>query len=746
MNPRSHFAARLSLYGRALAATALLALALLTGAEPAQGGTVLATVNSTGDQPDANIGDTVCDSDLVAPGLQCTIRAAFQELVSGTVVEFDLPGCPASQAACTIAIGSSLPSLANNNEIDGTSQPGFAGDPLIVIDGTGNTTGAAINLGAATNATIRGLVIQNVPDDPGVSGGNLEYLELTDNVIRDNALAGLSVFANSAAPVRYLTLEDNVFSGNGSGVAAGTAGTPFSVATITGNAFSDNLGSGIEVFLAESIVFANNVASGNGGDGARLHGGSGDPLIYVDINNSRFEDNAGTGVMTGSYNYLGFILNEARNNGLDGANLSAQITQNFVANGNTLEDNGRDGLSVRATGSASLGGNVANGNDQHGINVLVEQYVGPDVPPPGSVTFTNNQLAGNTGSGVYATDYFQDFPLVATGNIFTNNGQGLVTTATTMSVSGNTFDLNTAEGLQSNNSDATGSISENTFTSANATGIGIALAGPGVSVSFNRLVGHQAGVFNFGSGTTNAENNWWGCNAGPGLFNPCDPAGGGVDVNPWLVLNAAADPTTIEFGEVSTITADVTVNSNTQGTSSLGAIPDFTLIQIATDLGTFGLGPVGEISTTDGVADVGMLVDDGHGVAHITLTLDNQEILLEVTVNAPPATPTPTSTLPPSTTSSPSVTPLPANIAGDLDCDGEVTPLDALLALLYLEDLGFEQDEPCPNPDETVGDFAFADVNCDGVIDITDVMAIILFAADFTAVHPVGCVPLGEPL
>ena len=110
----------------------------------------------------------------------------------------------------------------------------------------------------------------------------------------------------------------------------------------------------------------------------------------------------------------------------------------------------------------------------------------------------------------------------------------------------------------------------------------------------------------------------------------------------------------------------------------------------------------------------------------------------------PTATPSPTPS--PTETPLPTFTPEPDVTAGDLDCNGDVTPLDALLILFFLEDLPFDQNEPCPDLDEQLGEFAFADVNCDGLIDITDVMAIILFAADFTAVQPVGCTRLGEPL
>ena len=67
------------------------------------------------------------------------------------------------------------------------------------------------------------------------------------------------------------------------------------------------------------------------------------------------------------------------------------------------------------------------------------------------------------------------------------------------------------------------------------------------SGSFNRIVDNSAAI-NSAAGTVgNLENNWWGCNAGPG--NPdCGTASGPADVDPWLVLKATANPTSIALG------------------------------------------------------------------------------------------------------------------------------------------------------------------------------------------------------
>jgi hypothetical protein len=56
----------------------------------------------------------------------------------------------------------------------------------------------------------------------------------------------------------------------------------------------------------------------------------------------------------------------------------------------------------------------------------------------------------------------------------------------------------------------------------------------GIVVNSNNITGNTtAGAFNLSTATLNAENNWWGCAAGPG--NPgCDTVVGNVDFTPWL--------------------------------------------------------------------------------------------------------------------------------------------------------------------------------------------------------------------
>jgi hypothetical protein len=61
-------------------------------------------------------------------------------------------------------------------------------------------------------------------------------------------------------------------------------------------------------------------------------------------------------------------------------------------------------------------------------------------------------------------------------------------------------------------------------------------------------------------GSVTAENNWWGCNDGPGIGS-CDSVTGTVGFTRWVVLLVSASPNSIGPGGSSTITADMTKNS-----------------------------------------------------------------------------------------------------------------------------------------------------------------------------------------
>ena len=73
----------------------------------------------------------------------------------------------------------------------------------------------------------------------------------------------------------------------------------------------------------------------------------------------------------------------------------------------------------------------------------------------------------------------------------------------------------------------------------------------GTQAHFNNFVSNPNGFVWDGTAAVNAENNWWGCNFGPGTGGvgcsgtPNGVGGTGaanVDANPWLTLSLMAMP------------------------------------------------------------------------------------------------------------------------------------------------------------------------------------------------------------
>jgi CSLREA domain-containing protein len=132
-------------------------------------------VNSTGDGADSNTGDGVCNDGSGA----CTLRAAIEEAnatVKPDEITFNIPGA----GVHFIAPGIGLPAVAEQVSIDATTQPGYAGKPLVQLDGVNagpDANGIAITAGASV---VRGLSIT------GFSPHGIALLSGAGNTIQGN--------------------------------------------------------------------------------------------------------------------------------------------------------------------------------------------------------------------------------------------------------------------------------------------------------------------------------------------------------------------------------------------------------------------------------------------------------------------------------------------------------------------------------------------------------------------------------
>ena len=158
------------------------------------------TVNSTGDGPDSDTSDDICDDGTG----DCTLRAAIMQAnasAGADEIRFSI-----SSGVQTIAPASAFPEITDRVTIDGTTQPGFSGKPVIELSGA---TAEAGLVTVVPFSVIRGLVINR--SDAGIA------LSIHGNIIIEGNFIGTDVTGTIAV-------------GNGVGVR----GTGSSFCTIGG--------------------------------------------------------------------------------------------------------------------------------------------------------------------------------------------------------------------------------------------------------------------------------------------------------------------------------------------------------------------------------------------------------------------------------------------------------------------------------------------------------------------------------
>jgi len=203
----------------ALIAAAAVILQLF---QPAHAATL--TVDSTADASDSNTSDGLCDDGTGA----CTLRAAIEQANATTgsdTISFAIGSGPQ-----TIAPATQLPAISDPVTIDGTTQPSFAGSPIIVLDG--GSAGAASGLVLTADAsTVKGLVINRFAqygiDVQAAQGGNTiagNYIgpDITGTAAAGNGVAGVHIVDSPGNTVGGTATPDrNIISGNNAESAAG---------------------------------------------------------------------------------------------------------------------------------------------------------------------------------------------------------------------------------------------------------------------------------------------------------------------------------------------------------------------------------------------------------------------------------------------------------------------------------------------------------------------------------------------
>jgi hypothetical protein len=390
-------------------------------ATPTTHATATFIVKSTGDAGDALPGDGNC---LPFAG-DCTLRAAIEEanaLPGDDAIVFDI-GAGGVQ---TILPATGLPIITDTVSVDGTTQPGFAGSPIIELSGasmTGQEEGLRV---AADDVLIRGLVINNFVDGLGVSGIGIWILSGSGNVIAGNYIgtdvAGSAEMSNrtgvtiesNANVIGGLTAADrNVIAGNNSNIdlyGAGNLvqGNYLGISALGTASLGDFVGvviTGANNVIGGTVAAARNVISGNsdGGIGGVWLLGVGASGNFVLGNYIGVAPDGVTPVGNTDFGVL--IWDGASNNFIGDTTGSGNV---IAANGGGVMISNDSSVGNRVRGN-SIRSNAFGVYDLLGIELFTENPVG---------TVTPNDV----GDADVGPNNAQNFPTV--GSALTN---GIVT-------------------------------------------------------------------------------------------------------------------------------------------------------------------------------------------------------------------------------------------------------------------------------------------------------------------------------
>lgn len=239
----------------------------------------------------------------------------------------------------TIALASSLPTVTAPLDINGTSQPGYAGVPLIRVDGVALSAGHDALRIDTTETTVRGLMVTRAP------GGGI--------VIQSGF--GHRVHSN------YVGTDGSVALGNGTGV---------------------RIDGGALVTIGDSTAGRHNVISGNLANGISVDS---DASFNQIVNNRIGTNAAGTAAVPNGYAGIRMFGDD---NGVHDNLISGNARFGVEAPGH------RNGFYGNRIGT-NLAGTAALPNLESGV-----AYSGDDLQFGGLADGAGNLVSGNGGSGL----------------------------------------------------------------------------------------------------------------------------------------------------------------------------------------------------------------------------------------------------------------------------------------------------------------------------------------------------------
>ena len=468
-----------------------------------------------------------------------------------------------------------------------------------IIDG--NQTGRVITIGSGVNVNITNCTIQNGKAADGYSGPNGSAgTPGTNGSTGADGSDGGAIYNQGTLIITNCSIRNNK-AGNGGNGGNGGYGNSVSGGGQGGQGgVGGNGGSGGAIANLGTLTIKNTSLSGNNaGNGG--NGGIGGDGAFYETTGGR-GGNGGTGGIGGA---AGAIYNYQGNLTIDGCS--------FINNTAGISGNGGNGgYGERGTGySDGTGGAGAIGERGGAIYSRVPLYIT-------NSRFYNN-TAGQGGNGGHNGDptnqtygtpgngndggaiYVRDNLIVLKSSDFSGNREGLGGYGRYM------FETR-------GNNGTGGAVCYNPYTPSNST-----------EIKINRFYNNGPyDIANKASSNLSVDNNWWGTNNSPvsRLLN----LGSGITCDKWLILNVTANPLTILPGYSSTITADLTHNSNGENTLSQGNVPNG--INVSFEYNPTNLGSLNLVYNTIYMSMATTTFNSGNetGIVNIKTIIDNQTI------------------------------------------------------------------------------------------------------------------------
>ncbi len=352
---------------------------------------------------------------------------AAANTAGGGSIDFDIPFAGVQ----TITPATALPVITSTVTIDGTTQPGFAGTPLIQIDGSalgGNVNGLELG-SAASGSTIKDLIISDFSGNAyGILVNGASNTTIQGNWIGLNA-TGTAAAANGAG-IQLLNSSNDLIGTNGDGVNDAAEG----------NVISGNTNDGVLIFQSDSNTVAGNYVGtdptgvspiGNGVNGIEVNigGASADNnIIGTNGSNDAFNSDErnivcangaggvssngtdtvvagnwigvnvnGTALVNGSTGSVGISM--VGNGGRIGTNDDGIAD---AVEGNVVDSDGLWGIHDLAAGSV-IAGNLVGTNPIGTVALSIGEEgisIGSDVTVGGTDAVQRNIIAGFT-YGIY---------------------------------------------------------------------------------------------------------------------------------------------------------------------------------------------------------------------------------------------------------------------------------------------------------------------------------------------------------